>query len=60
MKLSDREMELLEGMIEVQLNNRERCEYRMLKPNASPMYQRQRAQDQERIDLLLKIQAENS
>ena len=50
MRLDEREIELLEGMIEVQLNHAGRCE---LMENI--MAKRQRVKDIERAELLARI-----
>lgn len=50
MVLTKREIELLDGLIEVQLRHAERCE-----TISNPMALKQRQWDMERVDLLLRI-----
>ncbi len=50
MVLTERELELLDGLIEVQLDHAQRCE-----TMGSPMALKQKQWDMERVDLLRKI-----
>jgi hypothetical protein len=51
--LTDREVELLDGMIEVQLDHAKRCESIANRP----MAEKQKAWDMERVELLRKLKA---
>ena len=56
MVLSDREIELINGMIEVQLNHAEQCQSILDKPDGnSTMASKQLGWDMERVELLQKI-----
>ena len=55
MKLSEREIDLINGMIEVQLNHVARCEF----INNRIMGEKQKAFDMERVELLQKILKES-
>lgn len=56
MKLTDREIELIDGMIEVQLAHISRCQDIINRPNGNvTMATKQIGWDSERIDLLRKI-----
>jgi len=56
MKLSDREIELIEGMIEVQMHHAARC---MVMSN-KVMADKQKGWDMERINLLQRVINENT
>ena len=49
--LTEREIELIDGMIEVQLNHAQRCDNVMNRP----MAEKQKGWDMERVELLRKI-----
>ena len=56
MKLTDREIELLDGMIEVQLNHAERCQDIIDRPGGNvTMATKQKGWDMESVELLRKI-----
>ena len=56
MKPPDREIELLDGMIEVQLNHAERCQDIIDRPGGNvTMATKQKGWDMERVELLRKI-----
>lgn len=56
MKLTEREIELLDGMIEVQLNHAERCQDIIDRPGGNvKMATKQKGWDMERVELLQKI-----
>lgn len=56
MKLTEREIELLDGMIEVQLNHAERCQDIIDRPGGNVnMATKQKGWDMERVELLRKI-----
>jgi hypothetical protein len=52
MKLTEREIELIDGMIEVQLYHASKCD-----GIQNPMAAKQKAWDMERVELLRKIKA---
>jgi len=53
MKLTEREIELIDGMIEVQLHHAQRCE-----SMKTSMAEKQKGWDLERVSLLEKIKKE--
>ena len=56
MNLSDREIELIDGMIEVQLRHAEQCQTMIDRPGGnSVMATKQLGWDMERVELLRKI-----
>jgi hypothetical protein len=56
MNLSDREIELIDGMIEVQLRHAEQCQTMIDRPGGNAvMATKQLGWDMERVELLRKI-----
>ena len=60
MKLTEREIELIDGMIEVQLRHAEHSFERFRMPNTNPMFGIQYERDMERVELLRKIKEQLS
>lgn len=56
MVLTEREIELIDGMIEVQLDHAERCD----RIANRTMADKQKGWDMERVELLRKLKAEHS
>jgi len=56
MNLSDREIELIDGMIEVQLHHAEQCQAMIDRPGGNAvMAAKQLSWDMERVELLRKV-----